>query len=75
MVIILTQFLRSAKSVENTFAITGVGFGLLDSVMSLTKDVYVTELGTSLAKAADKSLCCSDCQQALQPALRHASFM
>lgn len=29
--IILTQFLRSAKSVENTFAITGVGFGLLDS--------------------------------------------
>ena len=29
---------------ENTFAITGVGFGLLDSVTSLKKDVYVIEL-------------------------------
>lgn len=67
--IILTQFLRSAKECGKYFCNYRVGFGLLDSVMSLTKDVYVTELGTSALPAANKSLCRSDCQQALQPVL------
>lgn len=37
------RFLDFAKNVENTFAVTVVGFGFPDSVTSFTKNVYVIE--------------------------------
>lgn len=53
------RFLDFAKNVENSFAITVVGFGFPDSVTSFTKDVYIIELRAMSCQVASMLLCSS----------------